>query len=140
MNLLGTDRCLGGTAQVVQRDAKRRIHEGNLQDDRDYDGQPHHVHPEFALHRRDQTNDDERDLEEVKEETHQENSQRNGKKKRSFPLWQVFEDAIDPYLPVKSPKDEGEKRSANQHKDHTEAQNSYFCQGLAETAARKPLT
>ena len=59
-------------AQVEQREAEGRVHEGGLHVDAEQHAEPDEVDAERLGHRREQRDDDEGDLEEVEEEREEE--------------------------------------------------------------------
>src|SRR5262245_47236541 len=113
LHFLGRD-----AAQVEEGEAERRMHERGLHVHAQQHAEPDQVDAELRRHRREQRDDDERDLEEVEEEREEEHEHVDEHQEPDLAPGQVQQQLLDPQVAVDAAEHEREDRRADEDEDH----------------------
>src|SRR5258706_8532852 len=104
----------GDAAQVEEREAEGRVHEGRLHVHAQQDSEPDEVDPELLGHRTEQRHDDERKLEEIEEEGEEEDEDVDDDEEAELPAGKVEQEMLDPLVPVDAVEREAEDARADE--------------------------
>src|SRR3970040_613653 len=108
----------GHAAKIEERKAEGRMHEGSLQVDSQQNTEPDEVYAELVGNRREQRDDDERQLEKIEEEGEQKDNDVDRDQEAGLPPGKAREQALDLQIAVYASESGAEHRRADQDENH----------------------